>query len=57
MLPAKPLPRSCPSCAGRLSQRGDRHGRYSSCLRCGFVHEWAKWPAIDLPGDDMPRSR
>ena len=29
----------------------DWYGAYSSCIACGFVHEWVSSPAIDLPDD------
>ena len=45
------LPRSCPRCTGRLFHTADRYGGYSSCLACGFVHEWVSGPAIELPDD------
>ena len=43
------LPRSCPRCTGRLFHARDAYGGYSSCVACGFVHEWVAGPAIDLP--------
>jgi len=49
--PTASLPRSCPRCAGRLVHARDPYGGYSSCLCCGFVHEWVSGPAIDLPAD------
>ncbi len=27
----------------------DLYGAYSSCICCGYVHEWVTSPAIDLP--------
>ena len=51
------LPRSCPRCAGRLFHGGDNYGRYSSCLYCGFVHDWVGGPAIELPDDEAPGVR
>ncbi len=45
------LPRSCPRCRGRLFHAADHYGGYSSCVTCGFVHEWVSGPAIDLPDD------
>ena len=50
------LPRSCPRCVGRLFHSRDRFGGYSSCMACGFVHEWVAGPAVELPGEtDGPR--
>jgi len=43
------LLRSCPRCAGRLFHGRDPYGGYSSCVCCGFVHEWVAGPAIELP--------
>ena len=45
------LPRVCPRCSGRLFHGRDAYGGYSSCVCCGFVHEWVSAPAIDLPAD------
>ena len=42
------LPRSCPRCTGRLFHTHDVYGGYSSCMACGFVHEWVTGPAIEL---------
>jgi hypothetical protein len=46
-----PLPRSCPRCRGRLFHTGDVYGEYSSCWGCGFVHEWLRDPALQLPDE------
>jgi hypothetical protein len=53
------LPRACPRCRGRLFHIQDQYGRYSSCLGCGFVHEWVSGPAITRPeeGEDGRRRR
>jgi hypothetical protein len=51
------LPRSCPRCAGRLFHGRDPYGGYSSCVACGFVHEWVSGPSIDLPEDGIGRRR
>jgi len=51
------LPRPCPRCSGHLIHADDAYGGYSSCLRCGFVHEWVSGPAVKLPADPTPGSR
>ena len=43
------LPRTCPRCTGRLFHSRDCYGGYSSCMACGFVHEWLAGPAIEVP--------
>ena len=52
-------PRSCPRCRGSMLTERDMYGSYSSCLCCGYVHEWISGPAIDLPDDPdaTPRQR
>ena len=57
--PTASLPRSCPRCRGRLFHGRDPYGGYSSCVCCGFVHEWVAGPAVDLPtdGDGPGRQR
>ena len=45
------IPGPCPHCRGRLFTDQDRYGAYSSCLACGFVHEWVSGPAVTLPDD------
>ena len=45
------LPRTCPRCSGRLFHSRDSYGGYSSCMACGFVHEWVAGPALELPGE------
>ncbi len=44
-------PRSCPRCRGSMITERDWYGAYSSCIACGYVHEWVSSPAIDLPDD------
>ncbi len=51
------LLRSCPRCSGRLFHGRDPYGGYSSCVCCGFVHEWVSGPAIDMPDDTPGRQR
>jgi hypothetical protein len=36
-----------------LTER-DWYGAYSTCIACGYVHEWVSSPAIDLPTDEGP---
>ena len=50
-------PQVCPRCRGRLLAGRDSHGAYSSCLACGFVHEWVSGPAIDLLAHTAPGQR
>ena len=57
MRPSASLPRSCPRCSGRLFHGGDAYGGYSSCVCCGFVHEWVSGPAIELPEDGAVGTR
>jgi hypothetical protein len=57
MPPSTALPRSCPRCTGRLVHADDAYGGYSSCLCCGFVHEWVSGPAIALRGKQRPENR
>ena len=42
-------PQVCPRCRGRLFTNHDPYGVYSTCFSCGFVHEWMRGPALDLP--------
>ena len=51
------LPGSCPRYSGRLFHGRDPYGGYSSCMACGFVHEWVAGPAIDLPEQGSGRRR
>ena len=51
------LPRTCPRCTGRLLHGRDAYGRYSSCVTCGFAHEWVAGPAIELPEEGTGRRR
>jgi hypothetical protein len=39
---------ACPRCRGTLLTAADRFGTYSSCLGCGFVHEWLTGPVLGL---------
>ena len=32
-------PLSCPRCAGAMLAESDGHGRFSTCLACGYVYE------------------
>ena len=50
-------PRSCPRCRGSMITERDLYGAYSSCIACGFVHEWVSSPAIDLPDDSDGSTR
>jgi hypothetical protein len=52
-------PPACPRCRGKLFTARDQHGTYSSCLGCGFVHEWLSGPAVTRPdeGEDGRRRR
>jgi hypothetical protein len=47
-------PRNCPRCRGSMLTERDWYGSYSTCIACGYVHEWVSGPAIDLPSDDGP---
>jgi hypothetical protein len=38
----------CPRCQGRLVEATDQHGRYRSCLTCGYVDECCQGPAVVL---------
>ena len=51
------LPRSCPRCGGRLFHGRDSYGGYSSCMACGFVHEWVSGPAVELPEEGSGRRK
>lgn len=52
-------PRVCPRCRGSMVNERDLYGAYSSCICCGYVHEWVTSPAIDLPveGEGPTRQR
>ena len=43
-----PAPRQCPRCNGRLYATRDWAGTYSSCMICGYVHEWSSPIGIAL---------
>lgn len=36
---------TCPRCRSLLRTERDVYGTYSSCLMCGYVHEWGRPPA------------
>ena len=42
-------PRNCPRCRGSMLTERDMYGSYSSCISCGYVHEWVALPAIEIP--------
>ncbi len=51
-------PGKCPRCRGSMLSESDLYGSYSSCISCGYVHEWVSSPAIDLPDESAaPRQR
>ncbi len=50
-------PHGCPRCRGRLFTSHDVYGAYSSCLACGYVHEWVSGPAVTLPDDTAGGTR
>ena len=51
------VPQTCPRCQGRLLHSRDSYGTFSSCLCCGFVHDWLQGPAITMPDDTPGRGR
>ena len=59
--PIVPAPRQCPRCNGRLYTVRDWAGTYSSCMICGYVHEWCTPIAVgvveDGTGTRAPRQR
>jgi uncharacterized protein YbaR (Trm112 family) len=63
-MPPTPARPTCPRCRGQLALTRDHHGRYLSCLICGYVHEIidgaplidAKTPADTTQRPDAPHT-
>jgi len=47
-----PTIRVCPRCRGSMHAERDRYGAFSTCLSCGYVHEFVSPPAVELLEED-----
>ena len=39
---------NCPRCSGSMLMEEDWYGAYSTCLSCGYVHEFEAIATLDL---------
>jgi len=45
-------PRVCPRCRGSMIMEEDWYGSYSSCLCCGYVHEFGAMAVEELQAEE-----
>ena len=44
--------KGCPKCNGDLYAGEDVHGRYVSCIQCGYLRDETLGESIEMPGED-----